>query len=1570
MKSRSCLFLLLVGLLLHLISDVKAADCCLSLDDPADNEALGTVSVTYGGTVSSPNYGNGLSPEFSLFRIDLADAPLPIQNARYAAWCVDKNTDIDPGAAPGPTYLSELYPTCDPTLEFLNHLPNGHSGLKGSSLDQWRRINYLINNRFADCAGQTPTMWEVQQAVFLILGQSTFPHPDHANHPNPATDPNDALYWYPEFRDTVVNCLANRLVPESWHLTCGDKVGVLFVENLNLNNVLSDDLQILLFEVPWCPPVICPPAVTVECTSDPATLANLLDPDKNPLLGKPTTGTDCCALELSYSDGPISVVSACVRQFTRTWTYSNKCVKGKTCEQVITIADTTAPIIASVPAGGDLGCNPQTLPTDASVKAQVTATDNCSVSVNVTHVDGGSPCAPTRTFTITATDGCHLAEPKTVVYSWKVDTSAPLITSVPAGGDLGCNPQTLPTDASVEALVVATDDCSFTVDVTHVEGGTACAPTRTFTVTAKDGCGNPAEPKNVVYSWRVDTSAPLITSVPAGGDLGCNPQTLPTDASVKALVVATDDCSFTVDVTHVDGGTACAPTRTFTVTAKDGCGNPAEPKTVVYSWKVDTSAPLITSVPAGGDLGCNPQTLPTDASVKALVVATDDCSFTVDVTHVDGGTACDPTRTFTVTAKDGCGNPAAPKTVVYYWKIDKTPPTITCPSNPQLLAICSYTQGGWGAPPNGGNPGMILLNNFAAVYPSGVEVGIPGAGGFSMKFTAPAAIEAYLPAGSTAGALTADLINPGSSPAGVFGGQVLALQLSVDFSAAGIIGGGAYGNLVLVDGSSPFNGKTVSYILQQANKLLGGGSVPGVSISQMNDLVDNLNKAFDNCTTTGWASSHFQGISGGSSSATAVDNCDPNPSITFKDTTVPGSCNTIIRTWTATDSCGNSASCQQTISGSAPYCDPGTVDFNTSVCRNGVFYSDNGVGVTVKAFSKSGNTWSSATVQQYPGGLGVTSPGESTGSPQHTLDNNGAQEYLVFQFTDSVIINQAFLGWIQNDSDLQLWIGDLAPGASLNDATLAGMATEQNYAPGSGVPAGSTRTAGPLNGAQIAGKTLVIAALPGDSTFDYFKVKTLNFCKPSCTPPTPPIAANCKAINAVKGVTITPVQLTASGGCAGGLTFTQTGLPSGLSMSASGLITGTPTVSGTFNYTVTVMDTCGSKPGTATCTVCVTTPPPPPPQECKDTTTFALTSGNGNNSDNNCGNVRTFSVNGISVKATAFSRTKGSGGNWAKAYLGQYSGGLGVTDTSEDGTGNSHTVDNIGRFNYVLFEFSQKVVLNAVSLGYVVKDSDMTIKIGTFNDPFNNHLVLNDTILGNFGTTEESLTDSDQPRTADLNSGLVSGNAIVVAAWLVDDSPEDQFKISALNICNTVGSTPPPPWKDCDYGSCPKAGSCGYKNYCHTVTACGDDIWNNKDSFHYQWQPAYGDCSIIVKCTSIGNTDPWAKAGIMIRETLNSDSKHASCFVTPANGCAFQWRGTTGGSSGNSNGGNSGPCWLKLVRRGNTFTGYRSSDGNNWTKCGEQNISMGSSCYIGLAVTSHNTSASCTATFENVNCNP
>ncbi|MEO8368211.1 MAG: hypothetical protein ABI806_03355, partial [Candidatus Solibacter sp.] len=111
--------------------------------------------------------------------------------------------------------------------------------------------------------------------------------------------------------------------------------------------------------------------------------------------------------------------------------------------------------------------------------------------------------------------------------------------------------------------------------------------------------------------------------------------------------------------------------------------------------------------------------------------------------------------------------------------------------------------------------------------------------------------------------------------------------------------------------------------------------------------------------------------------------------------------------------------------------------------------------------------------------------------------------------------------------------------------------------------------------------------------------------------------------------------------------------------------------------------------------------------------------------------------------------------------------------------------------NYVMFEFSQPVVLNRAYLDAITTDSDITVWIGTKTTPFVNHNTLSDTLLTSLGYMEENLTASTTARWADVNSGNRTGNVIVIAALVSDTSAEDQFKLAKLDIaCTTAVPTP------------------------------------------------------------------------------------------------------------------------------------------------------------------------------------
>ncbi|MGH9409709.1 MAG: PQQ-dependent sugar dehydrogenase, partial [Vicinamibacterales bacterium] len=184
---------------------------------------------------------------------------------------------------------------------------------------------------------------------------------------------------------------------------------------------------------------------------------------------------------------------------------------------------------------------------------------------------------------------------------------------------------------------------------------------------------------------------------------------------------------------------------------------------------------------------------------------------------------------------------------------------------------------------------------------------------------------------------------------------------------------------------------------------------------------------------------------------------------------------------------------------------------------------------------------------------------------------------------------------------------------------------------------------------------------------------------------------------------------------------------------------------------------------------------------------------------------------------------------------------------------------------------------------------------------------------------------------------------------------------------DSVETPVPAPWTDDDIGSVPFKGSAAYGDGTFTVTGSGADIWGTADAFHYVFRSLNGDATIVARVATIQNVDPWVKAGVMIRETLDANSPQAFMLVSASKGVAFQRRDAAGGTSVNTAGSAStAPHWVKLTRAGNAFTAYESEDGTTWTEVGTDTISMGTEVYVGLAVTSHTASASATCTFDNV----
>lgn len=238
--------------------------------------------------------------------------------------------------------------------------------------------------------------------------------------------------------------------------------------------------------------------------------------------------------------------------------------------------------------------------------------------------------------------------------------------------------------------------------------------------------------------------------------------------------------------------------------------------------------------------------------------------------------------------------------------------------------------------------------------------------------------------------------------------------------------------------------------------------------------------------------------------------------------------------------------------------------------------------------------------------------------------------------------------------------------------------------------------------------------------------------------------------------------------------------------------------------------------------------------------------------------------------------------------------------------------------------------------------------------------------IGRVGTTFTTYTSTNGTTwTALPNSTITLPGISGEIEFGMAATSHDTANLSAITYTDvkiTQGSLPSE-WNNSDIGSPLTSGTAGYSNGIFTVKGAGTDIWADADQEHYVYQPLIGDGVIVARITSQTNTDGWAKAGVMIKESTNTHSNYALLGATPSNGYVMQYN-----YDGNTNG---TPytfpnAWVKLQRTGNTITGFTSPDGLNWTQVKNITTTMSANATIGLFVNSHKWDALGTVTFDNV----
>ena len=447
--------------------------------------------------------------------------------------------------------------------------------------------------------------------------------------------------------------------------------------------------------IPTTNSVLAGVTATDDCTTTPATISAAVG-----------YATNICGIIQTFTITAIDACSNTATAFvTNIWT-----------------ANATPPAINGLPPGTNYGCNPTNVPSSITGLSASNACGTAAITQTNTVTTNG--CQATQLFIIVATDACGNTATAYVTNTWTANTVTPVLGGVPIGANLGCNPASVPTLASVQASVYSTNDTCSPATV-HVTGGipvtNGCGVIQIFTIIATNVCGNTAT-AFVTNTWTANPVMPVLSGVPIGVNLGCNPPSVPTLASVQAVVSSTNDTCSPATV-HVTGGVpvtnGCGVVQIFTIIATNVCGNTAVAH-VTNTWVANTTAPVLSGVPAGTNYVCGaPASVPTVASVQAAVSSTNDTCSPATV-HVTGGVpvtnGCQVIQIFTIIATNACGN-----TVTAYvtntWN-SGTGPVVQCPTNVTIITnlcqiCCTFTPNDWCSPCIGYNTTGCNNNNWS-----------------------------------------------------------------------------------------------------------------------------------------------------------------------------------------------------------------------------------------------------------------------------------------------------------------------------------------------------------------------------------------------------------------------------------------------------------------------------------------------------------------------------------------------------------------------------------------------------------------------------------------------------------------------------------------------------------------------------------------------------------------------------------------------------------------------------------------------------------------------------------------
>jgi autotransporter-associated beta strand protein len=230
--------------------------------------------------------------------------------------------------------------------------------------------------------------------------------------------------------------------------------------------------------------------------------------------------------------------------------------------------------------------------------------------------------------------------------------------------------------------------------------------------------------------------------------------------------------------------------------------------------------------------------------------------------------------------------------------------------------------------------------------------------------------------------------------------------------------------------------------------------------------------------------------------------------------------------------------------------------------------------------------------------------------------------------------------------------------------------------------------------------------------------------------------------------------------------------------------------------------------------------------------------------------------------------------------------------------------------------------------------------------------------VGTYGSTSSGATNRND--TWFSGTGMINVTSTSVASMASTQSA-------------TVNATPllPVPWMSGSIGSGMLTGSTSYGAGTFSQSGSGA-LGSTSDKLNFSYQTLSGDGDITSKITLLQDTGALSRVGVMIRETLATNSKYVFMGMSGSNTYLTGNRATTGGASATALAGTGTVpnTWVRLVRTGDVVTAYKSPDGATWTPAGSTTVTMATSCYIGLAVSSGSDTILNSSQFSNLTVTP